>query len=211
MLNQMGNLPFVVQPKRKPIIEYIGSEESGQVAIERRGYLTSGEKAFVQQALGADETSIRVIALSRKVANSHNLSLDVAYRQVAGILSGQLRGDDQATEIETEYFNDFNDLIGHLASVQSREQILKALCMVQYRINSDSTVSDIMELHPDILNGLVELYNDEEMKSTERLIANESGSNDSDSDEDIDASADVEASQFQALEKKPRSSRRQTQ
>lgn len=169
----MSGLPFVVQPKCKPITEYVGSEESGQIAIERRGYLSSGEKAFVQQALGVDETSIRVIGLSRKVAASRKMELNDAYQKVIGIVSGQLSGDEECSEIEAEYFDDFNDLLSHLANVQSKEQLLKALCMVQYRINPNLGVSDVLDLHPDIINGLVELYNDEEMRSTERLMAAE--------------------------------------
>jgi hypothetical protein len=34
----MAKLPFVVEPRLKPIIEEIGSEESGKIQIERRGY-----------------------------------------------------------------------------------------------------------------------------------------------------------------------------
>ena len=45
----MGKLPFVVQPRLKAIKERIGSEDAGYIEIERRGYLTSGEKSFVQQ------------------------------------------------------------------------------------------------------------------------------------------------------------------
>ena len=45
----MAPLPFVVEPRRKPIVERVGNEESGVIEIERRGYLTTGEKTFVQQ------------------------------------------------------------------------------------------------------------------------------------------------------------------
>lgn len=167
----MNKLPFVVQPKHEPIIEYIGSEESGQIAIERRGYLTSGEKAFVQQALGVDETSLKVISLSRKVSSKRQIALDEAYRQVVAIISGQAVGSEELREIEGEYFEEFSELVSHLANVQSREQILKALCMVKYRINNECDVNDVLELHPDIINGLGELYNQEENKSIERLMS----------------------------------------
>ena len=197
----MGILPFVVQPKCKPIIEFIGSEESGQVAIERRGYLSSGEKAFVQQALGVDETSIRIIALSRKISNTRHIELNEAYQKVVGIVSGQTRGDEESTDIETEYFDEFNDLLSHLANIQSKEQILKALCMVQYRIDSNFEVSDVLGLHPDIISGLAELYNDEEMKSIKRLMDNE----------EQPADASEQEVNIENLEKKPRNSRARNQ
>lgn len=190
----MSTLPFVVQPKRKPIIEYIGSEESGQIAIERRGYLSSGEKSFVQQALGVDETSIKIIGLSRKVSSVHKVTLDEAYKMVIKVVSGQSAESEQLTSIEQEYFSEFNDLLSHLANVQSREQILKALCLVQYRINPEFEVSDILTLHPDIISGLSELYNDEELRSVERLTSSQEAS----------SGEEEEVEEVSTAEKKPR-------
>ena len=44
----MGKLPFVVAPKLKSKIETLGTEVSGKIEIERKGYLTVGEKGFME-------------------------------------------------------------------------------------------------------------------------------------------------------------------
>jgi hypothetical protein len=193
----MSGLPFVVQPRLKAIIEYMGSEESGQIAIERRGYLSSGEKAFVQQALGNDETSLKIISLSRKVASHYKMELSEAYEAVVSIIRDPAlsNGDPRAVDIEAKYFDELNDLLSHLASIQSREQMLKALCMVQYRIDSEYKVSDILSLHPDIINDLAQLYNDEESKSISRLMEAEGSGNNEETTREVDVNE---------LEKKPR-------
>ena len=49
-------LPFVVQPKYEPILERVGTDESGIIEIERRKYLTVQEKAIVQGAMEGDTT-----------------------------------------------------------------------------------------------------------------------------------------------------------
>lgn len=73
----MVSLPFVVQPKRKPITERIGSEDSGVIEVIRKGYLTSGEKAFVQQVQQYDNGTSDIVTLSRRIARKHGLTMDI--------------------------------------------------------------------------------------------------------------------------------------
>ena len=61
-------LPFVVQPRLKPVIERIGSEESGVFEIERRGYLSVAEKAIAQQASGGDDSVRQLYVLAGRIA-----------------------------------------------------------------------------------------------------------------------------------------------
>lgn len=195
----MTILPFVVQPKHKPIIEYIGSEESGQIAIERRGYLSSGEKAFVQQALGADEASMHMLGLSRKISNDKQVSMEEAYNLVVQVLMGE--SSDDVKELSIQYADEVNDLVSNLSTVQSKEAMLRALCLVQYRINDKCTVNDVMKLHPDIINGLSELYVQEEAKSIERLVASQES-------DMVQANENESISEVEKLEKKSENKRR---
>ena len=166
----MVKLPFVIEPRRKPIMERIGSEDSGYIEIERRGYLTSGEKAFVQQAVSSDEGTIRIIGLSRKIASQNNTALESAYRDVISILGGNSSGDERLKAIEDEYFEEFSDVLNTLALMQSREQLIAAVCLLKYRVDADMDVNTVLDLHPDIVSGLGELYKEEERKSVEKLI-----------------------------------------
>lgn len=197
----MSKLPFVVEPRRKPIIEQIGSEESGKIEIERRGYLSSGEKAFVQQAIGSDDSTIKIIGLARKIAASTNSTLEYAYADAIAILSGSSIGDPRLKAIEADHFDEFNELLNALTSVQTKEKIISAICMVKYRLNPDVDINDVMELHPDIIDGLAELYKDEEARSIDRLV-------DDKAQEEVEELSGDEA--VLELEKKPRTRKRES-
>lgn len=189
-------LPFVVAPRLKPIIEKVGSDEAGYIEIERRGYLTGGEKAFVQQAISSDDGTLRIIGLARKIASSRNLTLEEAYRKVISILGGSK--DNDCLVIEEEYFEEFNDVLNVLALMQSREELITAVCMLKYRVNPDTDIQDVMDLHPDIISGIAVLYKEEERKSVSRLLESQS-SESQESLESEDSSDDIDVN---ALEKK---------
>lgn len=165
----MSKLPFVVQPRRQPIIERIGSEESGYIEIERRGYLTSGEKAFVQQAISSDDGTLKIINLARKIGNKTGASIESGYNDVMSILGGNPTKDPRLASLEVEYFTEFTELLNGLTILQSKEELITSLCLMMYRINADIKLEDAMELHPDIIKGLAVLYKEEEAKSTKRF------------------------------------------
>lgn len=164
----MANLPFVIQPRLKPITERIGSDEAGYIDIERRGYLTAGEKTFVQQIQQQDNGTIKLIALSRKIASEGSISLEKAYDMVITIMSGKNK-TKAAEAIEAKYAIEFQETLGELASAKARESLVHAACMLMHRISSEIQFSEIGELHPDLINGLAQLYADEDLKSIERL------------------------------------------
>jgi hypothetical protein len=165
----MAKLPFVVEPRLTPVIEEIGSEESGKIEIERRGYLTSGEKAFFQQVKQSDQGTTRLIALSRKVSRAASIEMTEAYDMVIRILSG-LGESEVEKKIEEEFAEDFSSVIQDLANSQASDEILMAACLLRYRINSNVEMDDIMKLHPDIIAGLANLYREEDNKVLERLV-----------------------------------------
>ena len=45
-----------------------------------------------------------------------------------------------------------------------------AMCLIRYRINSEFVIEEMLEMHPDIVTQLAELYRQEEAKSTDRLV-----------------------------------------
>ena len=164
----MARLPFVVQPKRQPILEQIGSEESGLIEIERRGYLTAGEKSFVQQVQQFDNGTTEIITVSRRVAREYGLGMDKAYNLVLTIISGAAADAENAElvrKIEAEFAEDLTGVVKGLAAGQAREELVFAACLVKYRIDPDFEISEISGLHPDIISGLAKLYREEEARS----------------------------------------------
>jgi hypothetical protein len=166
-----AKLPFVVQPRLSPILDTVGSEESGKIQIERRGYLTSGERAFMAQARNADDTSSKLVALSRKAAAKFKLDLSKAYELVSKAISGNTENDPKVEKIEESFPDELSDVFRALTSSQAKESILQATCLMVYRVDADWTIQDTMALHPDLLEGIAALYVDEENKSIEALDA----------------------------------------
>jgi hypothetical protein len=173
----MGKLPFVVAPRLRPITERIGSEESGIIEIERRGYLTSGEKNFVQQIIQQDQGTLRLIDLARKVSREKGYDLQGAYELIISAITGAEK-TEEAEVIQVEYSNDIQEAIKDITMSKSREDLVMAACLITNRIDPEFNINEVMEIHPDIISGLAILYREEESKSIERLQeASENGDN----------------------------------
>lgn len=167
----MVNLPFVVQPRRQPIVERIGTEDSGIIEVERRGYLTTGEKSFVQQVQQSDDGTSELVTLSRRVARRYGLSMDKAYGLVLAIISSDLSTEPElAAAIEEEFAQELTAAVKGLTAMQSREELIMAACLIKYRINPDFNIEDVIKVHPDIISGLAALYRDEELKSLKAFV-----------------------------------------
>jgi hypothetical protein len=193
----MAVLPFVVQPKRQPILEQIGSEESGKIQIERRGYLTAGEKSFVQQVQQFDNGTTEIITVSRRVARQFGLGMDKAYNLVLGVISAVAPTDPEdqklSAQIESEFAEDLTGVVKGLAAGQTREELVYAACLVKYRIDPDFEISGISELHPDIIAGLADLYRQEEARSIEAWQASQG----------LEDASDAPRQSIEEVEKKP--------
>jgi len=173
-----SKLPFVVQPRNKPVLETLGTEESGQIQIERRGYLTAGERSFHQSNVSQDETMKIMLRAARSVGEKRGLGMKEAYE----VLQKALNSGDDSLWIE---FNDeINDLMAELNKTRATEDVVKAYCMLLFRVSGDLEVEDILGLHPDLIMALVGLFNDEEARSTEKLNK-EFGVEESDKEADI--------------------------
>jgi hypothetical protein len=170
----MATLPFVVQPRRQPILERIGSEESGQIEIERRGYLTAGEKAFVQQVQQFDNGTTEIVTVSRRVARKYGLGMDKAYSLVLAIISNSATEEQELVgQIEEEFAEDLTNVVKSLSAGQVREELVMAACLLKYRVNSDFEISEISGIHPDLISGLALLYRDEDRRSVDAFKKDE--------------------------------------
>ena len=157
----MAKLPFVVQPRLKPVIEEVGSETSGKIAIERRGYLSVAEKAFVQGAIGESGAQGRLYSLVARVAADNDKDpMEVMQELGAG---------GTPPEYLADHLGEFLAVMGELDEYNAKLRIFCAAALIISRIDSEFSVQDVMNLHPDILSGLHDLYNEEESKTLDRL------------------------------------------
>lgn len=155
-------LPFVVQPRYTPIVEQIGSEESGLIEIERRGYLSVSEKAFVQGSESGDNTTSLVHSLAIRIGGELNTDpVEILERISTGRMEGDL----------APYAEEVMGVIAQMTTFNEKHQIIVATCMMIHRIDPKWEIEDTFELHPDIIDGLNQLYTDEEKKSLDALAA----------------------------------------
>lgn len=162
----MASLPFVVQPRLKPIIETIGDENIGTIQIERRGYLSAGEKNFLAAQFNSEDVTRKTLSLVRKIASKLKVSQEDAYEE----LQYALTGDSANPLIEKNFSNDISELGAAIVDSNTRRQLVTAYCMIIYRVDSDVEFHDFLELHTDIVEGLAKLYDEEDAKTIDRLI-----------------------------------------
>lgn len=160
MARKKKSLPFVVQPRLAPIIEQIGNEDSGILEIERRGYLNVAEKALVQYGL-EDETAIgELYALAGRIARETGKT----QQQVVEAMSTQPMPD-----FLTRWEEEITKVLMQMMSYNEKIAIIRATALIISRIDSTWTADQTLDLHPDIVASLAELYDDEDKKSVQAL------------------------------------------
>ncbi len=155
-------LPFVVAPRLEPIMDVVGSAESGQIEIERRGYLTVAEKSFMSAATSNDNTTSLLRSLAFRISRETGRSQMEVMEDISGL---EATGESYLDP----YIGDILDGMTKMVEFQQRRGIIAATCLIMYRIDRNWTVEDTMELHDDIREGLERLYEDEEAKNIEAL------------------------------------------
>lgn len=154
-------LPFVVTPRLQPIKELIGSDESGKIEIERRGYLNVAEKAFAQGAISGDDSIAMMHDLVNKIAKET--------KRPAQEIFGDLG------KANKKYLDPYSEEIARVSramlSYQEKYRLVVSTALLSSRVNPAWEAGDTVELHPDIIDGLVALYEDEERRSIEALIS----------------------------------------
>lgn len=177
----MSKLPFVVQPRLKPVKERIGTEETGILEIERRGYLTAGEKGFMQVQFSSDLVTKSMLALVRDISRAFSIDQEDAYQELQRCL-GVSGATDLGIEILDKFKEELDELAGMMVEVQSRRRLVAAFCMIIYRINESITFDEFCELHPDLIEQLADLFEDEEKRSLDRVKAGVEGADVGDSE-----------------------------
>ena len=164
----MAKLPFVVAPRLAPVTETIGTEESGKIEIKRQGYLTAAEKTFAQSQSVEEESTRRMLAFSRVIGAELKLDLQKSYELIGEVLQG-ISTTKNHEKIREKHEKEIDELITQMTNDAYRRRLVTALCMLVYRVDSTFGAEDVMQLHPDLIEALADLYDDEESKSTTRL------------------------------------------
>ena len=185
----MAKLPFIVEPRLKPRKEIVGTEESGQLEIERKGFLTAAEKAFVQAQASEDTTTQEMIHLTRKVGKDLRMDMQSAYELLSRVMQGDVEGKKEA-KVYDDYQEQITELLAKMAAMGERRILVQALCMLVYRVDAEIEPEQVMQTHPDLLLALSDLYADEERRSTKRL------------QDTYDQEVEGDADSIDALEKK---------
>lgn len=156
-------LPFVVQPRRASRIIRIGSEDSGIMEIEQRGYLTVSEKFYVSQVTGDDKTLPLMIGLANKVGKITKKTNRESYELIAAYLQGESSAKDSEL-MESKFSEELQEITAEISRSTSTRELAQATVMMQSRIDEDWKTEDTFELHPDLLAALANLYQSEEAK-----------------------------------------------
>ena len=146
-------LPFVVQPKAKFVEVTLGSEESGQIKVEQRNYVTVGEKALTQEAMKG----------SHAVTDLYSFVRDIA--EDSGKAPEQVLVDLSATPTPDYLLVWADDAASHLEAVNleaGRRKMIHATAILISRVDPEWTINDTMELHSDLVDALSEFYTSEE-------------------------------------------------
>lgn len=187
----MGRLSFVVQPRFEPQLERIGSEAGGYIEIERRGYLSAGEMAFATANGALDAGVSDIISFARKVASHYKIDLKRAYEIVVASMGGIDQPVEDAYDLDEVFGGEVAELMEGLLRQESIKAQIKALCLITYRIDTEYDVAELSVVHPDIISGLADLFDEEEAKSITKLndtLKTEEGPGDG----DVEVTEDLE-------------------
>lgn len=166
----MGTLPFVISPRLRPVMEEIGTPESGILLVERRGYLTAGEKNMVQSFIQGDDSAVEMIGLAREISRELNVPLDKSYQYLSEVISQSPYSDKKiCNKIQTDFYEKIENLTTTLGRSQAKTEMVQAAAMIIHRVDKNFPIDDIASIHPDIIGQLSALYLDEERKSVEKL------------------------------------------
>jgi len=164
----MGKLPFVVEPRLPSIIEEIGSDESGKIQIERKGYLTVGERAFSQSSMEGVDVHGTVFSLVKKIAAGLKCTKEEAHASVTRLIT-DAPSCDLDEKVQENYEEDLTTILSLLVESQKRKELVQAYTLLLYRVDPTIQVSDVLGQHPDLISGLSKLFEEEEARSIKKL------------------------------------------
>jgi len=159
MARKKKGLPFVVQPRLEPIIERIGTEDSGIIEIIRRGYLTVAEKTIVDQASADMSDQGDLLAAVREIARLEKKTVSEVF--------ALLQSEDGNKDLLEKYTEQIAMASSSAKAQTDKTKIIAATALLMCRVDNTWSVEDSMELHPDLLDALFVLYEEEDLRSIE--------------------------------------------
>lgn len=159
----MARLPFIVEPKAKPIKIKIGSEEVGIFEIERRGYLSVAEKSFVESFTSSSGSLREIVKISNKISTTSKVSREQAYKSLMNVMSGVVESKLEK-DVASKYADEIAELTALMADVQSKRMLAVSTILLQSRVDPEWTLDDTLELDEQTLEQLNNLYDQEEAK-----------------------------------------------
>lgn len=159
----MRELPFVVRPKAAFRDVEVGTEESGIIKIQKRGYLTVAEKSFVDGVTQGSDGMSEIVTLAKKGARKYKKSTEEMFNVIMDTMSGNITTKLHA-EVDDDFGRELSDIAISLSEAMQRRSLAASTILIQSRINPEWTVEDTVGLHPDLLEKLLEFYNEEEAK-----------------------------------------------
>lgn len=167
----MLNLPFVVQPKRQPELVRIGNDELGIFEIERRGYLTVGEKSAYQQIIKNKEGLTAVRKVIGDIAAAEKISAEQAQVLVTKVLKSD-KMTTKETKLAEKYASDFLDLLEVFTQEALHTQLVQASILMMSRVDQNWSFEDTARLDTTVIEQLSTLFMAEEARSREALAFN---------------------------------------
>lgn len=162
MAKKNKGLPFVVQPRLKPVVERLGSDLSGVIEVERKGFLTVAEKAIVQNSMKEEKGLANAFLIAREVGAKEN-------KKAEEVLS------DLSIEPQPAYLKQYSKEMGQIMSImmahEEKLRLVAVTALMLTRVNPDWDPSGTVDLHPDLQKDLYDLYLDEDRKCVDALEA----------------------------------------
>ena len=162
MARKKKGLPFVVQPRLEPIVERLGTEETGIIEILRKGYLTVAEKSITQGALNGDVSVRNMYALAGRIGRETGKPQAVVAKDLI---------EQDREEYLDPYAEEISDCIMEMVAFQQRVSIIQATALIMCRIDTDWTVEETMEMNPELVADLALFYSEEDSNTTDALEA----------------------------------------
>lgn len=146
-------LPFVVQPKAVTKEVTVGSDQSGQIKVQQRGYVTVGEKALVQEAMKGSHAIADLYAFVRDVAEEVGKDPEQVLTDF---------GAQPTPDYLLVWADDAAALLEAVNLEGTRRKLIYATAILVSRVDTEWSINDTMELHTDLVEDLSDFYVKEE-------------------------------------------------
>lgn len=157
----MRSLPFVVKPKRQFANVKIGNESTGIIEIERRGYLTVSEKAFVDGVTQGSDGIASIVSLATRVGSKTKHTTEDAFNGVMKAVQGDLE-DPFAARIREEYPDEIGSILSEMTNAMQQRTVAAATILIRSRIDPEWSVDDTLDQDPELIVAFADFYAQEE-------------------------------------------------